>query len=39
MGSYIIRLDDAAEKRDISKWNQIEQMLDAYGPGGSGTAA
>ena len=30
MASYIIRLDDAAEKRDISKWNQIEQMLDAY---------
>lgn len=27
---YFIRLDDACEKRDIAKWNQIEAILDKY---------
>lgn len=28
---YIIRLDDACEKRDIEKWNRMEKLLDKYG--------
>lgn len=31
MRSYIIRLDDACEKRDIEKWDRMEQILDEYG--------
>lgn len=27
---YIIRLDDASEKRDIEKWDRIEELLDRY---------
>lgn len=27
---YIIRLDDACEKRDIEKWDRIEGLLDKY---------
>lgn len=27
---YIIRLDDACEKRDIKKWDRIEKILDKY---------
>ncbi len=27
---YYLRLDDACEKRDISKWNQMEDLLDRY---------
>ena len=27
---YIIRLDDACEKRDIEKWNRMEKLLDKY---------
>lgn len=27
---YIIRLDDACEKRDIEKWDRIEGLLDEY---------
>lgn len=28
---YIIRLDDACEKRDIDKWDCMEELLDKYG--------
>lgn len=28
---YIIRLDDACEKRDIDKWDRMEELLDKYG--------
>lgn len=31
MRKYIIRLDDACEKRDIENWNKIEELLDRYG--------
>lgn len=31
MSKYIIRLDDACEKRDIEKWNKMEELLDRYG--------
>lgn len=31
MSKYIIRLDDACEKRDIENWNKIEELLDRYG--------
>lgn len=31
MSKYIIRLDDACEKRDIERWNRIEEMLDQHG--------
>lgn len=31
MSSYIMRLDDACEKRDIEKWDRIEAVLDKYG--------
>ncbi len=31
MSKYIIRLDDASEKRDVEKWNRIEALLDKYG--------
>jgi predicted deacetylase len=27
---YLIRLDDASEHMDISKWNKIEEILDKY---------
>lgn len=30
LSKYIIRLDDACEKRDIDKWNRIETILDKY---------
>lgn len=30
MNKYIIRLDDACEKRDIEKWNRMELLLDKY---------
>lgn len=30
MSYYIIRLDDACEKRDIEKWNRMEALLDRY---------
>lgn len=30
MSKYIIRLDDACEKRDIARWDRIEQLLDRY---------
>lgn len=28
---YVIRLDDACEKRDVEKWDRIERILDKYG--------
>lgn len=31
MQKYIMRLDDACEKRDIEKWNLMEELLDKYG--------
>lgn len=31
MSRYIIRLDDACEKRDIEKWDRMESLLDKYG--------
>lgn len=31
MKKYYLRLDDACEKRDIKKWDRIEQLLDKYG--------
>lgn len=27
---YYIRLDDASERRDVEKWDRIEQILDIY---------
>lgn len=30
MSKYIIRLDDACEKRNIEKWDRIEILLDKY---------
>lgn len=27
---YLIRLDDASEKRDIEKWDRMESLLDEY---------
>ena len=30
MKKYLIRLDDACEKMDISKWNRIEDIFDKY---------
>ena len=30
MSKYIMRLDDACEKRDIKKWNRMEELLDRY---------
>ena len=30
MSKYIMRLDDAAEKMDVEKWNRIELLLDKY---------
>ena len=29
-GKYILRLDDACEKRDIDKWDRMEELLDRY---------
>ena len=31
MGQYILRLDDACEKRDVEKWDKIERLCDLYG--------
>ncbi len=31
MSYYIMRLDDACEKRDVVKWNKMERLLDHYG--------
>lgn len=31
MSKYIMRLDDACEKRNIKYWNRIEKILDNYG--------
>ncbi len=31
MRQYIIRLDDACERRDIEKWNRMEILLNRYG--------
>ena len=30
MAKYIMRLDDAAPKRDIEKWDRMEALLDQY---------
>lgn len=30
MSKYILRLDDACEKRDIDKWGRIEKLCDIY---------
>lgn len=30
MSKYIMRLDDAADKMDIDKWDRMEQLLDKY---------
>lgn len=30
MSKYIMRLDDACEKRDIEKWDRMEVLLDNY---------
>jgi len=30
MSKYIIRLDDACERRDIQKWDRVEALLDKY---------
>lgn len=30
MGKYMIRLDDAAERRDKEKWDRMEALLDRY---------
>lgn len=30
MSKYIIRLDDACEKRNIENWNRMENLLDKY---------
>lgn len=30
MSNYIMRLDDACEKRNIENWDKIEKMLDKY---------
>lgn len=30
MSKYILRLDDACEKRDINKWKRMEFLLDKY---------
>ena len=31
MKKYILRLDDACEQMDISKWDKVEMLLDKYG--------
>lgn len=31
MSKYIIRLDDACEKRNIANWDRMENLLDSYG--------
>lgn len=31
MSKYIIRLDDACEKRNIANWDRMEKLLDSYG--------
>ena len=30
MSKYIIRLDDACEKRNLERWNRMEHLLDSY---------
>ena len=30
MSKYIMRLDDACEKRNIQNWDRIEMILDKY---------
>lgn len=30
MSKYIMRLDDACEKRNVEKWDRMELLLDAY---------
>lgn len=30
MPKYIMRLDDAAAKRDVENWNRMEELLDKY---------
>lgn len=30
MSNYIMRLDDACEKMDVCKWEQMERLLDKY---------
>lgn len=30
MNNFLMRLDDASEKRDVSRWNRIENLLDFY---------
>lgn len=30
MTSYLMRLDDACEKRNMEAWDRIEQLLDQY---------
>lgn len=27
---YLMRLDDASEHRDISKWNQMQELLNKF---------
>lgn len=31
MSKYIMRIDDACEKRDVEKWNKIEFLFDKFG--------
>lgn len=31
MSKFIIRLDDACERRDREKWDRMEKLLDSYG--------
>ena len=31
MAKYILRLDDACEKRNVDNWNRMEELLDKYG--------
>ena len=31
MAKFIMRLDDACEKRDVAKWDAVEALLDRYG--------
>ena len=30
MAKYIMRLDDACPKRDVEKWDRIEDLLDKF---------
>ena len=31
MPKYLLRLDDACEKRDVEKWEKTERILDEFG--------